>query len=401
MPTYFYKAKSFKGEEKQGIIEAENQYDLARTLRKSGYLLVSFKRKRAKRSFRSLFLAKVSLSQKLIFTRNLGVMIAAGVSLPKALGILKLQTRSKFFRRAIEKITEDIVRGESLSGAMAKHPKIFSKLFCSMIQVGEKTGNLDKVLKILAFHMERDYKLRSKIKGAMIYPAVILITMILIGIVMIIKVVPRLSETFAELKIELPPATRLIINSGNFFVAKWYLVILALILIPILFLVLIKTKQGKKAMDKILLKTPFFSNLTRKINSAYTARTLSSLISGGVPIIEALRITSNSVSNFYFRNSILNSAKKVQKGQKLYQAFLDYKDLYSSLFLEMLDVGEETGKTSEILSKLADFLEEEITNVTQNLSSIIEPVLLIVMGGVVGFFAISMIQPIYSMMGSM
>ena len=401
MPIYSYKAKSLKGEEKQGVMEAENQYDLARTLRKDGYLLVSFKIHKAGKRFLNFSLRKIPLSQKLVFARNLGVMVSAGVSLPKALRILAMQTKNRLFKKAIEEVAGQVIKGESLSEAMLKHPRVFSKLFCSMIQVGEKTGNLDKVLNVLAFHLERDYKLRSKIKGAMIYPIVLLVATAGIGLIMLVKVVPRLSETFAELKIQLPPATRFIINSGNFFLAQWYLVLLLLIILPILFLAFLKSKQGKRVFDALILKTPFISGLSKKINSAYTARTLSSLIAGGVPIIEALKITSNSVTNFYFKKSILESAKKVQQGNKLYQVFVGYKNLYSPLFLEMIDVGEETGKTAEILTKLADFLEGEISNTTQNLSSVIEPILLLIMGGVVGFFAVSMIQPIYSMMNAM
>jgi type IV pilus assembly protein PilC len=401
MPRYFYRAKSFKGQEKKGVIEAKDEYDLARVLRKEGYLLVSFKLREKKKRKKLFLFRRVPLSQKLMFTRNLGVMISAGVSLPRALSILGLQTKNKHLKKAIKEIREEVLRGENLSGAIKNHPKIFSDLFCSMIEVGEKTGGLEKVLKILATHLERDYKLRSKVRGAMVYPSVICGVTVVVIILMLIKVVPRLSQTFEELNLELPKMTKFVINFGSFLGANWYFVFLALFLFPLLFLAAIRTKEGKRRLDFLLLKIPFVSGLIKKINSAYTSRTLSSLIAGGVSIVEALRITSNSVGNFYFKKAILEAAKKVQKGKKLSQTLLDYKNLYSLLFIQMVEVGEETGQTSEVLEKLADFFEDEVTNITQNLSSIIEPILLLLIGGVVGFFAVSMIQPIYSMMGAL
>ncbi|MEA3452768.1 MAG: type II secretion system F family protein [Patescibacteria group bacterium] len=411
MPNYNYIAKSIEGKKQKGQKEASNKAKLARLLKSEGFFLISAeakkkgkakdKKKGGKEINISLTFRRVSLTEKLMMTKNLQVMISAGVSLPKALDVLALQTKNKYFKKVLLEIKEKIVKGLALSVAVAKYPKIFPEIYSSMIKVGEQTGKMEEILGILAVQLERNYKLRAKVKGAMVYPSVIIGAMILIGIVMLVKVVPQLSQTFQELGIDLPLMTRFVIALGGFFVSYWYIVIIFLIGIPFLIIVLSRTKSGKKFLDKFFLRTPVLSTLIRKINCAYTSLSLSAMINGGVPIVSALEISSGAVNNIYFKEALKNSAKEVQKGKKLSAAMSGFSDLYPQLFLQMLKIGEETGKTSEMLTKLADFFEEQVSNATQNLSSIIEPVLLIVIGSMVGFFAIAMVQPMYSIMEGM
>jgi type IV pilus assembly protein PilC len=403
MPTYIYTAKSLSGQTKTGILEAQNEKDLADALRKQGYILISakIKRKGKKLKFTLPLFGKVPLSQKLMMTRNLQVMVSAGIPLPRAVETLAKQTKNKAFKKALNQIKEDILKGENFSQAIEKHPKIFPELFCSLIKVGEQTGSLDKTLDVLSFHLERSHRIRSKIKSALTYPAVVVGAMILVGAVMLIKVVPQLSEAFASLNLELPKMTKMVMNLGNTLANNWYILLLIIIIVPIVFIFISKKESGKRSLGKIILKIPFASSLVKKINTAYAARTLSSLISGGVSIVEALKITSNSVGNFFFKRSLIEAAEQVKKGKKISEVMSNFSELYPPVFIQMLQVGEETGKTSEILGKLADFLEEEVGRTAQNLSSIIEPVLLLLIGGIIAFFAISMIQPIYSMMGAM
>jgi len=248
--------------------------------------------------------------------------------------------------------------------------------------------------------MEREQEVSSKIKGAMMYPAVILIVMVLIGILMMIMVVPKLASIFEELKIQLPFTTRLIINFGQSLTKTWPFLILIIILLPIFFNFLLKQKGIKKISDKLLLKLPIISGLVRKINTASTSRILGSLIASGVPIVRSLEIVANTLGNFYFKEAIKKAVEDVQKGKKLSQSLMPYQNLYPSIMIQMITVGEETGETAAILAKVADFYEEEVSNITKNFSSIIEPILMVIIGGAVGFFAISMIQPMYSMMGA-
>ncbi len=410
MPRYFYTARNITGELKSGVGEARDKYELARTLKERGEILVSavLEENRKKplifflRKWQNLFFfwGRVGLKEKMFFTRNLRVMIAAGLSLPRALKVLAEQTRNKKFKKALNDISERITKGENFSLALSRYPDIFSELFQNMIKVGEESGTLEDVLKVLAEQMEKEHELKSKIIGAMIYPAVIITAMIGIGILMLIMVVPKLAETFKELNVELPFTTKLVIFIGNFLSEKWYWLFLAIILFVILFRMLLKSNFGKQIMAGLFLKTPFVSGIVKKTNSALTARTLSSLIVAGVPIVRSLEIISQTMGNIYFKKAIATAAEKVKKGEKLHQALQPYQNLYPSMVVEMVKIGEETGETADILAKLAEFYEEEVANLTKNLSSVIEPVLMLFIGGVIGFFAVSMIQPMYSMLGA-
>ena len=405
MPSYFYTAKSLKGESKTGTIEAKDEHQLARILREQGFVLISANlegEKNKKRIFEiSLsFLRRVSLTEKLIFTRNLQVMISAGLSLPRTLKTLALQTKSEKFKRALLNIMEEVNKGNSFSDSLAKYPDIFSELFISMIKIGEESGTLEKVLKTLSHQLETENELKSKIKGAMIYPAVIISAMIGIGILMLIIVVPKLAETFKDFNIELPLTTKITVFIGTFLAQRWYLVFLMIIVFAFLLRIIIKTKEGKKFIDSLTLKIPIISNFIKKTNSAFTVRTLGSLIAAGVPLVRSLEITAGTLGNSYFKKAILDAVEEVRKGQKLSVVLEPYQNLYSPIVIQMIAVGEETGETSGILMKLADFFDEEISNATKNLASVIEPVLMIVIGAAVGFFAISMIQPMYSMLGA-
>ena len=401
MPLYSYFAKSLKGEEKKGTIEAGDSQHLAAILKEQGFILIKAepkKEKGEKKAFSLPFLNRgVSLTEKLMFTRNLQVMITSGLSLPKALRILSDQSKSKKFKEVLLKVEEKINKGKNFSDSLEAFPEVFSELFRNMIKVGEETGGLDNVLKILSRQIEKEHELKSKIKGALIYPAVIIFVMITIGVLMLIMVVPTLAKTFEELKIELPLTTRIVMGLGNFLASNWFFCLVGLAVVIFLFMIFIKTKVGKKTVDSIVLKIPVISPLIKKTNSAYTVRTLSSLFSSGVPIVRSLEIVSGTLDNVYYKMAILDAADKVRKGEKLSSALSSYTEIYSSLVLQMIEVGEETGETSGILTKLADFFEEDIANATKNLASIIEPFLMLIIGVIIGFFAVSMVQPMYSM----
>ncbi len=402
MALYSYVAKNLKGIPKSGTMEAQDEKQVARALREQGYILVSAKPKenniKKKLSLDIPFLDKVSLKEKMVFTRNLQVMIASGVSLPGALNILAKQSKSKKFKKVISEISEGVVKGENFSDLLENHQDIFSELFCSMVKVGEESGNLEKVLSILTSQMEKEHELKSKILGAMVYPAVIVVTMMGIGVLMLVMVIPKLAETFDDLQVDLPPTTRFVIWLGDIAKNFWYLTPFLIIGIIILFKLIAKTNQGRLVIDSIVLKIPVLSDLIKKTNSAYTVRTMGSLIASGVPIVRSLELVSGSLNNIYFKRAILQSIDKIKKGSKLAETLKEYEGkLYSTLVIQMIEIGEETGKTAEILNKLADFFEDEVANETKNLSALIEPVLMVVIGAVVGFFVISMIQPMYSM----
>jgi len=402
MPKYFYNATSLDGEHESGILEVENEKELAKTLRDKGYILISASLGKPKGKI-EIFkaLTRVSLKDKLFFTRNLRLMIKAGISLPKALNILSLQTDKKKFKEIIIKVKDEITKGRKLSEALKDYPEVFSELYSNMIEVGEETGNLEEVLKNLSKQMERTYELNSKVKGALMYPTVIIIAMGGIGILMMVTVVPQLAKTFQELKIELPFSTRVVLFMADSMVRYWFLFPIILIPFLLLFRNILKSRGKNKIIDKIILKIPVVSSIIKETNIAYTARTLSALIGSGVPIVRSLEIISKTLDNFYFREAMAFSAKEVRKGIKLSQVLKSFLNVYPITFSEMIAIGEETGETSDILEKIADFSESEVENATKNLSSVIEPLIMIIVGAAIGFFAVSMIQPMYSMLGSM
>jgi len=234
----------------------------------------------------------------------------------------------------------------------------------------------------------------------MIYPAVVVSAMIGIGILMMVMVIPKLAETFEELNVQLPATTRFIIFISEFLAKKWYLLFLFLILLIFAFRWALRQRTIKKSFDNLTLKIPVLSPIIKKLNCAYTSRTLSSLISAGVPIVSALEITSGALGNEYYKKAMVESSERVKKGEKMSEALISYQKFYPPTFIQMISVGEETGQTAQILAKLADFYEEEVSNAAKNLSSLIEPILILIIGIVIGFFAVSMIQPMYSMLGA-
>lgn len=404
MPRYFFKAKSLKGEKEEGFLEARDTTHLAKELKEQGLILIEARLGEGLKGRMAIslpFFKGVSLVEKILFTRNLKIMIGAGVSLPKSLETLAAQTKSKRFKEVLSGIKESVLKGMALSESLLIYPEVFPEIFCNMVRVGEEGGRLQEALEVLARQMEREHEMKSKIKGAMIYPMVIIGAMGLIGLAMLILVVPKISETFVELGIELPPTTRFVIFLGETIINKWYLFLAAIPILVFCFWQLKKIKKFKEIIDGISLRIPIISPIVKKINSAYTVRILSSLIISGVGILRSLELTSKSLSNIYYKEAMEVAAEEVKKGKKLSEILLrSYQKIYSPMVIQMIGVGEETGQTGEILGKLADFLEEEVTNTTKNLSAIIEPMIMLLIGGIVGFFAISMIQPMYSMLGA-
>lgn len=405
MPTYFYTATSLQGEKITGTENAKSERDLARSLHERGYIITkvtSDEQKNPRLKFLQMLegFFTVSLSEKLLFMRNLKVMVEAGVALPKTLEILALQTGSPQLKHALADIREKVLQGEMLSVAMSRHPAVFPDLFVNMIRAGEESGTMEGVLSHLTLQLEREHDLKSKIQGALMYPAVVVVAMVGVGIIMLVSVVPNLAKTFKELGVALPPTTRFVIGLGEFLGHQWYIALLVFLVAAFALYRALKSKKGKWFVDGLVLRIPLFSSLVQKINSAFFARTLSSLIGAGIPIVKSLEITSTVLNNGRFRKALEDAAEQVRKGAKLSQSLKSSGKLYPLVVLQMLEVGEETGQTGEILAKLADFFEEEVNIITKNFASVIEPVLMLFMGAMVGFFAVSMIQPMYSILSS-
>ena len=322
-------------------------------------------------------------------------MIDAGLPITRALSIMEKEAKD-VFKKVLTELNASLSKGNTLSDSMKNYPKVFSTLFVSMIKSGEESGNLSSSLKNVALQMEKSYQLNRKIRGALMYPLIILGLMFAIGVLMMIYMVPTLTATFTGLGLDLPLSTRIIIGTSNFLVSYFLFVILGFIVFVFLFIFAINTPKGQRLLDFLLLKMPIIGKITKQINSARTARTLSSLISSGVDIIVAAGVTKDVLQNSYYKEVLDEIETSVQKGTTMSSVFSSHQNLYPVFVSEMTSVGEETGKTGDMLLNVALFYEEEIDQTTKDMSSVIEPVLMIVIGIAVGIFAISIISPIYS-----
>jgi type IV pilus assembly protein PilC len=404
---FSYIAKTKTGETVNGSDEAADKFELARRLRGTGLTIVSLKETAAGASthgsargdlwyrFSHMF-DRVKLEEKIFFANNLSAMLSAGLSLSRALVVLGKQTKNEYFLSVLHAVAAEIDKGENLSAALGHYPKIFDSVFVSMVEAGEGSGKLGDALKLVGEQMAKTYNLRRKVKGAMIYPGIIFLAMILIGTAMLIFVVPTLAATFASVKVELPLSTRIIIGVSTLMGQYGFFVLLGVVAIAYLLLRFKKTPRGKRLTDTALVHLPLVAPIVRNMNAAVTARTLSSLVSSGVDILDALSITIRVVQNSLYKEVLEKAKGVIQKGGTLASVFEQSSGLYPALLGEMVEVGEETGKLSDMLLRVAIFYEEEVDNVTKDLSTVIEPFLMIVIGAAVLFFAISMIQPIYN-----
>jgi len=404
MPKYKYTARNKAGEVSQGEMDATDKREVVEALRKDGFWPTAIeeqkKKQKGKGSFMDKF-QKVPLKNKMIFCRHLAVMIGSGLPLSKALSILAVQEKNKTLKIICEKLSNDVKKGVSFADALEKYPNVFNSIFFSMVRMGELSGNLEEILKILADQLEKDHKLVSKIRGAMIYPSVIVVVMFVIGILMMTFVLPKITKIFDDFDAELPILTKIVINSSNFMAAHSWQVIVGLVGIVLGIRFFAKSPPGVRVFHKMFIKLPILGAIVVKVNSARFSRILSSLLDSGTSLVESLKITSDTLGNYYFKKVIKQASLEVQKGITLAEILKKHQNTFPYLVVQMIEVGEETGKTPDVLKKLAGFYEEEVDQITKNLSSIIEPILMVVIGSAVGLFAVSIISPIYSIMDSM
>jgi len=396
-----YKAINKNGEVKGGLKNATDEFALRRDLKSENLSLIHAEPVNKKNPkfiiSKILRIGRVSIHEKIIFSRNLATMLDAGLALSRSLTIIEKQTTNPKFKRVVYELNEKIKKGSSLSEALKNYPEVFSTLMISMVSSGEESGNLVDSLNVVSDQMEKQYTLNKKIQGAMVYPGVILTVMGLIGIFMLLYIVPTLTKTFTELSIELPASTQFIIHLSDFIKNNAITSLGIIFVMVVLFYLIGKSTSGKRFFDTILLHFPMISEMVKEINSARTARTLASLITSGVPFVRALQIVKDVVQNSYYKEVIAKAEKNIQIGLPISKVFGENTDLYPIFVAEMIAVGEETGELGPMLLKVAAFYEEEVDQKTKNLSTIVEPLMMVIVGAIVGFFAISMISPMYSL----
>jgi type IV pilus assembly protein PilC len=341
-------------------------------------------------------LSRVPLKEKLFFVQHMGVMLKAGISLSVALKTLAKQTENKYFAAVITDVAVRVEKGKSFSESLSIYKNIFGELFISMVEAGELSGKLENVLNELYIQMKKEHKLISKVKGALTYPAVILIATFGIGTFMIVVVVPKITATFSDLNAELPLPTKILISVSNALIQHGIISAISFVAFVLLIIKILKTEKGKYIFQTLLLKMPIISPIVKKINLARFARNISSLLKTDIMIIKCFQITASVLSNLHYREVILEMSQKIKKGGKLNEVISSYPKLFPPIVTQMVAIGEETGELDNILVELAEFYEEEVDQVMENLPSIIEPLLILFMGIGVGGIAIAVIMPMYS-----
>lgn len=407
---YTFSAAKKTGEIVKGEREAEDERALMQLLKVEELFLIEAHLKGTRTD--SIFKANIALKDilsrirpvglvdKMFFTRNLGVMINAGLPLTRALEALAEEATNVKLKSALVDINGSVIKGKSLAESLRAHEKIFGELYSNMVEVGETTGKLVLVFKLLANQMKKDHDLRRRVRGALMYPAIVVSALIGVGIMMMIYVIPALSSTIRDLGVELPITTRVVLGVSDFISAYIFFLLLGFLLFCYLFWRLIHTGKGKEVFDTFILRVPIFGSLIKKFNAARFTRVLAYLLASGVPYVRSLEITSRVLGNSQFKHAADEAVVEIQKGKQLHTVLENHKDIFQPVVIQMIKVGEETGKITDLLLRVALFFEEDVTTTTKNLSTIIEPILMVVIGIMVAFFAVAMLQPIYGSLGN-
>jgi type II secretory pathway component PulF len=397
---FVYKSVKKDGTHSSGTIEANDKFAVYKKLHEEGNTVLSVTeegKKSSLKNFLNFSFGGAKMADRIMFAKNLSAMLKAGLPLARALTVLERQMTGKSWKPIFVSLSESLSKGTNFSAALALFPKTFSSLFVSMVAAGEESGSLSQSLSIVGEQLEKSYNLQKKVRGAMMYPGIILSVMVIIGIMMLVFVIPKLTATFKEFNTELPFATRLVIWVSDFFEAHYIIVVLALLTAVISTYIFSKTATGKRVIGRLVLKLPIIGNIAKEINSARMSRTFSSLLSSGVEVVTAIKITADVVQNVHYKEMLKVTAENIQKGSTLQSLFMPRSDLYPSFVSEMIGVGEETGTLSKTLFEVAIFYENEVDQKTKDMSTIIEPFLMVFIGVGVGFFALAMISPIYSL----
>lgn len=403
MPVFTYKGETENGEKVTNTITADDRFAVYAIARQQGHSVASIE-EGSKLKLSKLFnverinyyLSRVKEDELVMMTRNLGSMLTAGLTLSRALSVIERQSKNPRLKGVIKRLVERINQGDQFNQALSEFPEVFSDLYVAMVRSGEESGGFSETLRTLSVQMERASNLKKKIKGAMIYPAIVITIMILIGVLMMIYVMPQITSVFKGMNKELPVTTQFLIDTSDFMVKYTIFVFIGLAAAFAGFIYFLRSKLGRLITSFLFVRLPIIGTMVKETNSARTARTLSSLLSSGVDVIRAIEITEEVVQNVFYKKILRDARNRVEKGTALSEVFIERSDLYPILVGEMILVGEETGQIAGMLNELSTYYETEVERKTKDLSTIMEPLLMVVIGGGVGFFALALIGPIYS-----
>jgi type IV pilus assembly protein PilC len=397
MPVFLWEGQTRKGEKKKGEIDAANEAALRGILRRQGLTSITVKQKPKDLSEYLPFLKqKVKQKEVVIFARIFATMINAGLPLIQCLEVLAQQEQNKTFAQIITAVKEDIEGGSTLSDALSKYPNIFDDLFVNLVAAGESGGILDVILQRLSNYMEKAMKLKSKVKGAMTYPASVLVISIAVVSLLLVKVIPTFQKMFEGFGGELPGPTQFLITLSTY-AQKYFLVaIIALAVAVYAFRRYYKTEKGTLLIDDLILKSPVFGPLLKKVAVARFTRTMSTMMTSGVPILEGLAIVSKTAGNKIVENALIRVRKSISEGKTIAEPLLE-TGIFPPMVVQMIAVGEATGALDAMLSKIADFYDDEVDTAVDAMTALLEPFMMVFLGGVVGGMIIAMYLPIFKM----
>jgi len=397
-----YTVSTKTGEVKKGFGEATDKESMVEKLRDQNFFVLSVteRRKGLKLSHIKISWGRITGLDKLLFAKHLATMIKSGLSLTESLEIAIDQASTKM-KKVLKDVLSSVNNGKSLSSSLSRHSKVFSPVFINMVNVGEKGGTLAENLEYLSVQLEKDYDLKRKVKGAMLYPIIVISATVILGVALSIFILPRLVKLFTSLKVELPIMTKIFLAIANFLVGYGLYLLAGLVVLIILVRILIRAKWSKQFFHRLYLKVPVVKRLIYHINLARFSRILGTLLKSGVPIIESLEITASTLGNSVYQKHIEIATQGVKKGKSLSSVLQPYEKYFPKITTRMISVGEKSGNLDEILFYLARFYEDEVDNATKNLSTTLEPLLLILIGLVIGFIGVAIISPIYQLSGSL
>lgn len=395
-----YKAKNLKGKTIEGTVEALNQEAAIEALASRKMIIISLTETGAlplwRRPLRIKFFERTNPKDMVFLSRQLSVMISAGLPLVKALGVLSKQTSKPYLRGVINSVAEDVRGGARFSSALAKHPKVFDDFYINMVRAGETAGKLDEVLNYLTNEIEKNFDLISKLKGAMIYPAFVMVAVAGVMVLMFTFVIPQLTGILKEAGVDLPLPTKILIAVSEFSQNYFIFIIIVFIAFLVFLRVLLKTKAGKMIWNRILIRLPVFGPLFQKVYLIRFTRSLSTLIVGGIPISSGLKIVAGVVGNVVYKNTIMGAVVDVEEGRSISSSFLNVPHI-PKMLSHLMAIGEQTGRLDEVLEKIADFYSREVENILAKLVTLLEPMIIIFLGVVVGGMVAAIILPMYQL----
>lgn len=399
LPVYTWEGKNKSGEVRRGEMEAADTEAVNARLRQMQITPTKVRKKPVEININLPFLNPITLKDLLIFTRQFSTMIDAGLPLVQCLDILASQTDSVAFRTVLMKVKGKVEQGSTFADALKDHPDVFDELYVNLVAAGEIGGILDTILSRLAAYIEKNAKLRAKVKGALTYPVIVLVIAIGVTAVLLLFVTPVFEKMFKDFGSALPGPTQFVVDMSEFLQAHILKMIGALVALVLTIRWIYRTKRGREIIDDLLLKSPIFGQLLRKIAVARFTRTLGTMISSGVPILDALDVTAKTAGNRTVEKAIRHARNQIAEGKTITQP-LSETNVFPSMVVQMIGVGEATGAMDQMLSKIADFYDDEVDAAVGGLTAMIEPIMMVFLGGVVGGFLIAMYLPIFSIAGA-